>query len=77
MKGQHDLARRWRLNRGGCPKHGNVLTIVTTVFDLKGRRVFFVVCPRKDCSFSGHFNSDSKVYKALKDGFYEQNQKVR
>lgn len=77
MIAQHDLARRRRLNRGGCPTHGDVLNIVTTVFDLKGRRVFFVVCPRKKCKFSGHFNSDSKVFKALKDEFYELNQKVR
>lgn len=77
MKGQHDIAKRWRLNRGCCPVHGTPLQVITTVYTFKGVPVFFAVCPRKKCDHIGHYKQGSKPYEALKEIYADQVGKSR
>ena len=63
MRGQHDIARRYRLNNGCCPEHGIPLTRAGVV---SGKDI--VGCTRGDCSFITTVKPGTKLAAALDAG---------
>ena len=66
MRGQDDLTRQRRLNRGCCPTHGTLLTQCGLAYNEQYEVIGIKVeCPRSDCDFVKDVKRGTKLMKVL------------